>query len=289
MPKGSVALTASLPGGGLDEVGARHHRHDAGAGHVPQGAQLPGSENRLEMGRTGRSAEGLHLVVERGPVGGEHVGAGDDDVDLPGAGRHRGLDLGDPQPERREPGGKSGGHRGHRNAAPLEGPDRRLHEGVVDAHRGHREAQVSRAQRLQQILAHRMARLGAEAQDPPGRVVARQRREIDQRDGAEQPARLPGGLDRAASRNGGRAAFHRAPIDPDVPDPPQIERHAGVPRKRRRRLRGRGRSLRLGGPVPRGLGRCRHDSLKVASGSGYVTAALNILAPRPWRRPPRPV
>ena len=57
-----------------------------------------------------RAAAGLlhgpDLVVERAPVLGEGVGAGDHDVDLLGAGSHRGADL----PDALGKGGEAGGN-----------------------------------------------------------------------------------------------------------------------------------------------------------------------------------
>ena len=45
-------------------------------------------------------------------------------------------------------------------------------EGVVDADRGHRDRQRAGAERLEEVGAHRVARLGAEPPHPAGGVVA---------------------------------------------------------------------------------------------------------------------
>jgi hypothetical protein len=85
-PTGSVALDALLAGGRLDEIGAGHHADEAGARDVRERGQLADTEDGLEVRGPARVAEGAHLVVERGPVAGEHVRARDHHVDLRGAG-----------------------------------------------------------------------------------------------------------------------------------------------------------------------------------------------------------
>ncbi len=81
-----------------------------------------------------RRAAGLahrgDLVVKCGPVAVEHMGAGDDDVDLVRALTHRITDLGQPQVQRHQPRRKARGDRCNRNPR----PGQRLHGG--GNHRG---------------------------------------------------------------------------------------------------------------------------------------------------------
>ena len=219
---------ALLAGGRLDEVGARHHADQAGARHVAQGAQLAGRENRLDVRVAARLAHRAHLIVERRPVLGEHVGAGDDDVDLLGAGGHGCVNLADALLERRKTGGKAGGYRRHRNPRAFERIERGLDEGVVDADGSHSDGQPVGAHRLEQVGPDRAPGLGAEPPDPAGSVVAREGGEVHQGDGAKQPCRLPFALDRPAGPERRRAPLDRAAVDPDLLDPVELEGHAGV-------------------------------------------------------------
>ena len=205
--------------------------------HVAQRAELAGGEDRLDVGVAAGLAHGAHLVVERPPVLGEHVGAGDDDVDLLRARRHRRADLGDALLERREA-------RREIRSTPRrpECPSRRAPRravstnGVVDADRGDPDGELARAERLEEVVAHRPARLGAQPAHPARRVVARQRGEVHAGDGAQQPGRLPFLLDRAPGAERRGAALDGAAVDPDLLDPVELERHArgsGVPPERR--------------------------------------------------------
>ena len=89
---------------------------------VAQRAQLAGAEDGLDVRVAAGLPHGAHLVVQRAPVLGEHVGPGDHDVDLFGAGGDRGADLTEPLLEGREARGKAGGHRRDRDARTLPGP-----------------------------------------------------------------------------------------------------------------------------------------------------------------------
>ena len=84
------------------------------------------------------------------------------------------------------------------------------------------------AERVGEIVAQRMTRFGAQPSDVARRVVARQRREIHQRDRAEQPRGLPFLLDGAARGDGRRAALDGAPIDANRPHDVEVERHSGI-------------------------------------------------------------
>ena len=64
-PDRQRGVDALLAGGGLDEVGARHHADQAGARDVAQRAQLAGGEDGLDVRVAARLAEGAHLVVQR--------------------------------------------------------------------------------------------------------------------------------------------------------------------------------------------------------------------------------
>ncbi len=105
-------------GGGLDEVGSRHHADPAGARHIAQRSQLARRQDRLHVGVATGLAEGAHLVVERPPVAGQHVGARDDDIDLTRARLHRGANLLKLERERILPRGKASGDGGDGDIGP---------------------------------------------------------------------------------------------------------------------------------------------------------------------------
>ena len=91
---GEGGVDAFLAGRGLDEIGPGHHADEAGAGDVAQGAKFAGGEDGLDVGLAAGFAHVAHFVVERLPVLGQDVAAGDDDVDLPRAGADAFADLG---------------------------------------------------------------------------------------------------------------------------------------------------------------------------------------------------
>ena len=183
------------------------------------------------MGVAAGIAEGAHLVVERLPIAGEDVGAGDDDVDLGGAGSDRGFNFGDALLERRKPGREACRDGGDGDAAAFEGAQRGLQHGVIDADRADLDGVISHAQCGQDVFADGLAGLGAQARDFGGSVIARQRGEVDGGDGLEQPGRLPVFFDRAARRDRGGAAFDGAAIDADIAQQVELERGAGIARR----------------------------------------------------------
>ena len=73
-----------------------------------------------------------------------------------------------------------------------------------------------------------MHRLGAQTADIPGGVVAGKRREIDQRNRAQQPARLPLFFHRATAGECRRTTLDRAAIDALREHEVEIERHARI-------------------------------------------------------------
>ena len=83
--------------------------------NIPVAAVSTGFPAGLSPLKTRLAAGGAHLLcflIERLPVAGEHVAAGDDDVDFLGAGLHGFGDLGEAGFQRREAGGKAGGDGG---------------------------------------------------------------------------------------------------------------------------------------------------------------------------------
>ena len=76
-----------------------------------------------------------------------------------------------------------------------------------------------------------MARLGAQPPHVAGRVVAGERGEIDQRDRAQQPRRLPLLLDRAPRRDRRRAPLDGAAVHADGADDVEVQRNPWVPRR----------------------------------------------------------
>jgi hypothetical protein len=78
------------------------------------------------------------------------------------------------------------------------------------------------------IVAQGLARLGAQALDAAGRVIARQGGKVDARQRLEQPCGLPVFLDRAARADGGGASLEGGAVHADTADPVEIERIAGI-------------------------------------------------------------
>jgi hypothetical protein len=105
---------------------------------------------------------------------------------------------------------------------------------VVDADRAGGDAAVGKAERGLQILAQRLARLGAETPHAAFRVVAVERRQVDAFEGAHQPSRLPFLLDRAAPAERSRPALGRGEIDAHRLDRVHREGNAGIGRMRAR-------------------------------------------------------
>ena len=112
------------------------------------------------------------------------------------------------------------------------GPFERAHRvgdaGVIDADRAGRDAEVADAERVEQVLAHRLTGFRAQPLDVAGSVVAGEGRQVDAGDRPQQPRRLPVLLDRAARAQRRGAAFGRAQVDAGAVDPAQIERDARV-------------------------------------------------------------
>ena len=165
------------------------------------------------MGMAARLAHLAHLVVKGAPLALEHMLAGDDDIDLVGAGFHRIADFSEANGERRQPGGKAGGDRGDGNGGALKRLDGMRHHGRVDADRARRQAHVGDAERFDNARGKRLARLGAQAPHAALGVVAGERGQVDAADRIDQPGGLVGLLDRAAPGQRRGAAFGRRPVD----------------------------------------------------------------------------
>ena len=130
---------------------------------------------------------------------------------------------------------EAGRHSCHRDARAGQRVDRRLDQVVIDAHRADGDRQILRTQHFEHVVADRLTSLGAQAPHRAGRVVALQRGQVDAGDRAQQPGRLPGFLDAAPRRQGGRASLGGAAIgEPRFVHPIEVERHAGVARQRAR-------------------------------------------------------
>jgi hypothetical protein len=125
-------------------------------------------------------------------------------------------------------------------ARALERLDGCFDERVIDTHRPDFDPEVGDAERVGDVVAQRMPGFGAKTSHVPRCVIARQRRQIDQRDGAQQPRGLPFFLYRPARRQGCGPALDSAPIYPDRAHDVEIERHSRISldvsdRKRTRR------------------------------------------------------
>ena len=248
---------ALLAGRGLDEIRSRHHAHQRRLRHIAKRPQFPRGEDRLHMRLPASLPEGPHLVVKRLPVPRQHVPPRNHDVDLARPRLHALPDLGHPQVERRQPGRKPRRHGGHRNPRALQRLDGRGHHVVIDADGAHR--QPLHPERVEQVPPHRLRGLRAEPPHATGRIVARQRGEVDAGDRPQKPGRLmvlldrpPPGQRRRPPLDGRGVGLHRR-------HPVEVQRHAGVARLVQLRQLGgdrRGRRLRLGGvhaaktPVP---------------------------------------
>jgi len=139
------------------------------------------------------------------------------------------ADLLHPLGERTQPRRKPRGHGRHRDAGPAERLDRGLDHGVVHADCGHADVQRRRAEALEEVEPHGLARLGAQPAHSARRVVTGKGGEVDTGDCAEQPGDLPVFLDRAPARQRRGAPLDGAPVDPDFPDPGKVQKHPRVP------------------------------------------------------------
>lgn len=83
--------------------------------------------------------------------------------------------------------GKGGGDGGNRNAGAFEGIHRSFDKAMIDANGAGQDAQAGDIELVENIGAQGMARLGAKALDAAIGIVGIERRQIDQRDGFEQP------------------------------------------------------------------------------------------------------
>ena len=68
------------------------------------------------------------------------------------------------------------------------------------------------AESFEDVFAHRMGGLRAQAFDAAGRVVAGERGQVHEGDGAQKPCGLPILLHRAAAAEGGGAVFETGQI-----------------------------------------------------------------------------
>ena len=101
------------------------------------------------------------LRVKRTPIAGQHMLAGDDDVDLLRAVPDGRLDLLELQVVRHETRRKSGRDRGNRDAGSIERLDRGRNETVIDADRAGMQLTPGKAERLENVAAHGGLGLGA--------------------------------------------------------------------------------------------------------------------------------
>ena len=180
------------------------------------------------MGIAAGRAHLAHLVIERLPVAGQDMPARNDDVDFRRAGCHAFADFGQPQMKRGQSRRKARGHGRHGYPASGKRVDGGWHHLVIDADRAHGD--VGHAQRLEQIGADRLARLGAEPRDPAFGIVARQRGQVDTGDRLEQPGRLMILLDGPPRAKAGGAPFDGGPVGLRRTHPVHIQLHAGIAR-----------------------------------------------------------
>ena len=91
------SIHAFLAGRCLDEIRPRHHADKRGPRDIAQRPQLTRCKDRLDMGLPAGVTKGLHFLIKRLPVSGQHMSARDDDINLRGTGLDAFLDLGNAQ------------------------------------------------------------------------------------------------------------------------------------------------------------------------------------------------
>lgn len=223
---GQGGVDGFFAGGSFDEIGAGHHADQAGAGDVGERAELTRGQDRLEVRIATAFAKSSHLVIEGGPIAAEDMCAGDDDVDLAGAGLDRFLDFEQARAEGGLAAGETSGDGGDGDIAATEGAARIVDATVVDAD-GSDLRRLGEAEGGDQLRAERLARFGAEAQDAGGGVAAFEGGEVDAGEGAQEPGGLPLALDGAAGGEGGGALFGGGAIDAGFAEPGEIEGDGG--------------------------------------------------------------
>ena len=187
-------------------------------------------------------AEGFHLIIERFPIPGQHVPPRDHDIDLTSARFDAFLDLCHSQVERRQSRREPRRDRSDRQARSGKCLNRRLDHVVIDTDRTHR--QPLHAQRVEQIRANGLPRLGTQTIDPSNRVVPRQRRQIDAGDRPAQPRGLMRLFDGPPPRERRRTPFNRRAVRRRTHHPVEVQLHPGVARLQRlRKLHRIGRGL----------------------------------------------
>src|SRR2546423_6486698 len=107
------------------------------------------------------STECFHFVVQGVPVAGEHMRAGDHDVDLARPSGDAGVDLIDPLRQRTESGGKASRNSGDGDSRSGEGLYCGWNEGMVYAHRANLNRELRDPEGSLEIAAQRAASFGA--------------------------------------------------------------------------------------------------------------------------------
>ncbi len=204
---------------------------------------------------------GAHLVVQRLPVPGEHMLAGDHDVDFARAGGDREFHLAQLGFKARQAGREARGHRGDGRAAVAQRAQGRRDHLVIDAHGP--DLHAVDAQGLGDIGAQRPKRLAAQPVDSTGRVVAAERRQVHALDRLDQPGRLVCLLHRPPRHQAGRAAIGGVTVDAQAAEPVKIKGAAVVaPRIWRPGARHHARwSMVKGTVIPKFSSICRPSTL----------------------------
>ena len=102
------------------------------------------------------------------------------------------------------------------------------HPAGIDANRADGDLLIREAQGGRACLAGRLPGLGAQAPDPPRRVIAGQGGQVDAGDGAQQPGGLPVFLDRAAGGQSGHPPLDRAAVRARTRHPVKVQRDSGI-------------------------------------------------------------
>ena len=231
-PTGKRGIGRLFAGRGLDEVRARHHRDDAGAGDIAESEQIARPQDDFHVHGTACLFEGSNLVVEFLPPASKNVRAGDDNVNLLSPSLDGAADFRDALGQWRQSCRKPSGDCGNLHAAAFEGSSRGFDEPVIHANSRNLNVKIFHSQMLYQLGLNRLPALGAQAANALVGVVSRQSCQIHTGNCAQQPCRLPVFFHRTTRDMGLRPAFHRAGIDANLLYPIQIDRYSSIGQKR---------------------------------------------------------
>lgn len=178
------------------------------------------------MGGAAGIAEGAHFVVEGGPILGDCVGPGDNDVDFMGAILDGLVDFFEALFEGAEPGGESGADGGDGDSGALEIPYGVGDVCMVDAYRTGMDGLDTES--CLEVGSDWLTGFGAKTVDVAGGVVAAESREVNAFDCADEIGGLVVFFDCAAFGERVGAAVNGGSVDGEGLHPIEVEGGAGV-------------------------------------------------------------